>query len=250
LATSRRTFGIIGAAIAATIIVSIASYYYLNNNATSNKMGDLGNQVNNIPTVYPANATLNGVTYGELTAKWWQSRLGIASERNPISDTSGEHCSEGQSGNTWFLDGTFGGPVDRTCQIPSGKYILFPVMNAMCDYAEYPELKSEPELRKCAIEANDGVTELMVSIDGKRLSESELRRDKVTSPIFSLTLPEDNILGLPPGETQGVSDGFWVLTDPLTPGDHEIHFRGVIPDFSAGGTNNFVTEARYHITVQ
>jgi hypothetical protein len=147
------------------------------------------------------------------------------------------------------LAGTFGGLNERNCDIPSGKFILFPVINGECSYAEYPDLQSESELRSCAVSSNDGVTELMVTIDGQPINEAQLRSYRVQSPLFNLTLPENNIFGLPVSTTQAVSDGFWVFLPPLGPGQHEIHFRGAIVDFTTESQNNFVTESLYYIRV-
>jgi hypothetical protein len=38
-----------------------------------------------------------------------------------------------------------------------------------------------------------------------------LKSYRVSSPLFNLTLPENNVLGLsPPQTTKAVSDGYWV----------------------------------------
>jgi hypothetical protein len=42
-------------------------------------------------------------------------------------------------------------------------------------------------------------------------------------------LPENNILNLPANTTtQAVSDGNWVFVRPLSPGMHELSFRGEV----------------------
>ncbi len=245
-------------AAAATIVVFIGviAVYYLpqQQSAVAQTALNTSSPVNNTsmsstPLPFPADTIQYNQTYGEWTARWWQWLIRIPENINPALDATGQNCHEGQSGPVWFLAGTFGGLNERNCDIPVGISILFPVINAECSYAEYPDLQTESELRDCAVSSNDGVTELMVVIDGQTIDESQLRSYRVQSPLFDLDLPEGNILGLEVGSTQAVSDGFWVFLPPLAPGEHEIHFRGSVIDFTTQSQNNFVTESLYHITV-
>jgi hypothetical protein len=83
------------------------------------------------------------------------------------------------------------------------------------------------ELKTCAKGFQDQVTDLYVSIDGQNISETELEKYRIQSPPFNFTLPENNILELPKDtSTVAVSDGNWVFLRPLSPGAHEISFRG------------------------
>ena len=248
----------IAAAVAAVVAIgAIAVYYPSPQHAAiaqinSNTTGPLNNSsMSSAPTPFPPDTIQYNQTYGEWTARWWQWVVSVPEDRNPSADETGENCDEGQSGPVWFLAGTFGGLNQRNCDIPADRSIMFPVMNAECSYAEYPDLRTEAELRSCAVSANEGVTELMVAVDGRAIDESQLRSYRIQSPLFELTLPENNIFGLPAGTTQAVSDGFWVFLPPLGPGQHEIHFRGSIVDFTTESQNNFVTESLYRIrTVQ
>ena len=220
-----------------------------NGDSSSSIIAETSSINSTIPTAFPPETNQYGLTYGEWTAKWWQWALSIPEDKNPVTDETGAHCMEGQSGDVWFLAGSFGGRVERVCEIPAGKAILFPLMNAECSFAESPDLTTESELRSCAISSNDGVTELMTTIDGVAMKESDLRNYRVQSPLFEVNFPEGNIFGVTAGPTQAVSDGYWVFLSPLSPGNHEIHFRGATVDFTIGSTNNFVTESKYDVAV-
>jgi hypothetical protein len=246
--------------IAATVVLAIAiggiTAYYPSQQRTavaqigSNTINPVNNSnMSSAPTPFPTDTMQYNLTYGEWTARWWQWIVSLPEDRNPSIDETGENCAEGQSGPVWFLAGTFGGLNTRNCEIPAGRSIMFPVINAECSYAEYPDLHTESELRSCAVTSNDGVTELMVTIDGQAINESQLRSYRLQSPLFNLTLSENNIFGLPATTTQAVSDGFWVFLPALGPGQHEIHFRGAIVDFTTVSVNNFVTESLYRIRV-
>ena len=74
----------------------------------------------------------------ELSAEWWQWVYSIPQPyaadtaiSNPLFDTTGASCMAGQRGSVWFLAGTNGatGPVTRSCSVPEGASIFFPVIN-------------------------------------------------------------------------------------------------------------------------
>ena len=46
-----------------------------------------------------------------------------------------------------------------------------------------------------------------------------------------------------------MSDGFWILLEPLQPGGHEIHFKVALGDPTAIGPMNFALGVRYLLTV-
>src|SRR5262249_56510522 len=80
------------------------------------------------PRVYPTTEKVGGKTYAEWAAAWWQWGLGAPKDKNPISDRTGKFADRGQSGPVWFLAGTFGGKATRTCSVPAGKALFFPVV--------------------------------------------------------------------------------------------------------------------------
>ena len=100
-------------------------------------------------------------------------------------------------------------------------------------------MKTESDLRSCAKADQDKATNLQVTVDGVW----------VQSPLFNVTIPKDNVIGSPPGTTQAVSDGFWILLKPLPVGKHQIHFSGSLVDFTATGPLNFISDAKYNITI-
>lgn len=87
---------------------------------------------------------------------------------------------------------------------------------------------------------------LKVIIDGKKVKK--LGHFRVQSPLFGFTTPaENNLLGLP-GVTSGssVSNGFWLILKPLSPGNHVIHFEGA---FVSGPGAGFSQNVTYNLSV-
>jgi hypothetical protein len=190
-----------------------------------------------------------------LTAEWWQWALSIPAGQNPQTDSSGQYCMIGQRGSVWFLGGVFsGGPAERTCSVPEGVTLFFPIINEVnvnvtnvC--GQPPESEPVKDLRQMSKAFIDAVplTSVKVQVDGKN---APFRRFQ--SQVFAAALPEDNVFdaecsgagGLPAGiYSPAVDDGFYVTLGPLTPGkSHTIHFQAKQP-------SQPTTDVTYHLTV-
>jgi hypothetical protein len=196
------------------------------------------------PGVYPVDSTIYGKTYGEWSEEWWKWALSIPASSNPLLDKTGKFCAEGQSGDVWFLAGTWGETgVKRKCEVPAGKGIFFPIINAECSRIE-GNGETEEEFRSCARSLIDNVTVKEVKVDGKPLKN--LDNYRVGSGLFSFKLPKNNLLRLHPGSSLAVSDGYWIMMEPLSPGKHKIYIYGKAV-FQDGST--FETEVTYDLSV-
>ena len=74
----------------------------------------------------------------------------------------------------------YGKDASRQCSVPSDKAILFPILNSECSFAEFPSLKNEEQLRLCAKETQDTVTQVKASIDGKNITNLEEVQNSIT----------------------------------------------------------------------
>ena len=172
---------------------------------------------------------------------------------NPILDTTGASCTEKQSGPVFFLAGTTGsGAVVRKCTVPAGKALFFPILNALFGAAVGDCEPTKPEvacnladLRVSTAASMDSVT-LKTSIDDQPLQN--LDQQRVQSPVLTITYPDSSITGVSKGTyTPNVSDGYWLLLPPLSPGKHTIYFKGVV---TGGPFKDSVIEVTYKLTVQ
>ncbi|HZD36844.1 MAG TPA: hypothetical protein VE130_16685, partial [Nitrososphaeraceae archaeon] len=153
-------------------------------------------------------------------------------------------------GPVWFLGGTWGtSRAERTCTIPSDKAILFPVYNGECSTAEEPTRKSYEQLRECVIQGNlspGSQLFMKAAVDGTELKNLDSYR--VESQLFNLTLPQNNAFGVQEGMTQAVADGWFIMLEPLSKGNHTVEFSAVVVGLA--GEQNFSTEALYNLVVQ
>lgn len=203
----------------------------------------------------------------ELTAQWWQWLLSIpqtfdadgnatAPFINPLSDPSGDFCMVGQRGPIRFLVGSPGGsPVTRTCSVPEGATLFFPVINTATANTpnacgQGPENLTAKEQQAGLKPFIDAAQNLKVTVDRQTLNKSSLRRVQATP--FAIALPEDNLFvpGCatlnPPGQPAGVyspavADGYYASLDPLKPGSHKIHIQAQ--------SDNFTVDVTYNLTV-
>ncbi|MGH9839382.1 MAG: hypothetical protein ACREEM_11425, partial [Blastocatellia bacterium] len=198
-----------------------------------------------------------GHTYGEWSAKWWQFVFSIPAPDNPLLND--DKCSAGQSGKVWFLTGKLcigvGCPpvlnVVRTCTIPSGTALFFPIANSEADNLGVVPPLSLEQLREFARLGQDGVLSMTAEIDGRTVNGLDPAISspyRVVSPVFDYTIPDNNIyqaLGLPFGAQTvhgAVADGAFLMLAPLSVGPHVIHFTA-----SFGGGFGF--DITYHINV-
>jgi hypothetical protein len=180
-----------------------------------------------------------GKTYGEWGTAWWQWVLGIPLATNPLLDTTGAFCAEGQEGRVWFLAGTLGGAGERHCTVPAGKYLFFPIVTEIWIATEPGETASQA--RREVNTGIDGMNFLKVTVNGRPVRQ--LRNHRAESPVFQVVLPINNLAGLAPGAYgPAVTDGYWAMLGPVASGSYDISIRG--------RTNTFAVRVLYHLTVE
>jgi hypothetical protein len=197
---------------------------------------------------------------GKLAAAWWQWALSKPVAKNPTigSYSGGPKCNGRPVSATpgdkqwWFLAGATGGTkprVERTCTMPAGRWLFFPVANYV--YINTEPTDNEEVARQAANEYMDSVMSdpdlsIAVSVDGQEV----LRR--ADSPLFTVKIPEHNVFDsptfdLPAGSYDGVADGLWATVPPLSKGKHTVHFKLSAPNV---GTEGVTQNNTYHLTVR
>ena len=218
--------------------------------------------------VYPSDSLPAGKSYEQWAAKWWQWQQSIPLSQNPVYDLDGTYCGVSQHGPVWFLAGTNGSdPATRSCTIPRNKLIFFPIINYLNDYpCPFPGFQPGPgqdleQFLTIGYSVNSGVrqtidhvTALSVSLDGQPVQNltlpPELSAYRATSPFFffhadpSLS-PFDPCL---PGAWSAVADGYWVMLNPLSRGNHVLTFSGTETWPPPGSP--FTVTVTYNLSVQ
>jgi hypothetical protein len=165
--------------------------------------------------ILPQNSKPFGLTFNEWSIKWWQWLLAIPKSTNPALDYIGKYASIGQvHPNIFFLCQTMEGirqQPTRKISIHRGTSIFMPIINWISNFYEHGN--TEKELVEIAREKMDSVGNLELNLDG--INIQGLEKYRFLSNFFTVKLPKDNILDLPSGNARLISDGFWVLTEPI-----------------------------------
>jgi hypothetical protein len=172
----------------------------------------------------------------ELSVAWWQWALSKPVEDNPLigeDPTYSEAQCDGTpvtptQGKWWFLAGTLGNPVEppveRTYTMPVGTKLFFPVVNIVAfPFFEGETRQNQRQLARQYIRevVNASDFSMSVTVDGKEVKSNRIVR--ALSPVFSFTLPEDNVfdpLVPPPGvPADEYDDGVlqWTVGDIASP---------------------------------
>lgn len=199
---------------------------------------------NTYPSIFVPQSKPYGLTYGEWTVKWWEWALSSPISINPLLDDTGEHADINQNGPVWFLAGTIGCEnkvAHRTCSIPSGKAVLFPVINYVytCDVLE-SKFVTNSELVEHVVKDIDDIIVRDAILDGKAVPVYRVHSEP---PTFPLVIKDENKLNIPIGINNASADGYWVFLQPLAEGEHQISFHGAC----SGGIRN--SAASYHLKV-
>lgn len=181
-----------------------------------------------IPTVVlPPESVIEGLSLAEWNARSLQWFFSAPPAINSILDQTGAYCGYGQHGPVWFLAGAERDVV-RECTVPEGVHLFVPIFGSACSTVEPPPFfgRDEDELSKCASDALDmaegasGADALGLSIDGA--PAADILSYRAASSLFTVWLPEDNMLGVPAGVAQSVADGYQAMIAPLPAGEHEV----------------------------
>lgn len=196
--------------------------------------------------VYP-DEYVDGRPVSEYVNKWWQWTYTMPKELSPVRDMTGEHCQVGQSGDVWFLAGGYGtSKIRRSCVIPEGKFIFFPVINMVYYRGTEGELSCEKAKEYAALN-NDA----LVSI--------EIGLDSITAwnPANTRIASENcfDLLGLvsrklnPPRVYPAATDGYWVMLRPLAKGRHTLRFTARYGR-EKGAYGKMAQDIEYDLTVE
>ncbi len=173
-------------------------------------------------------STVEGKTIAEWTGEWWNWLVKEPFETNAQADPTGEHANRNQSGPVFFVAGSFGGPVERTFTVPTGKYLLVPMIPYVFWAPE--DGADEAAIRALAASNVDAIESPYFELDGVLLADPKSYRE--ASPPGGFTLSDSPLLrqlGLPAMDRLAVADGYWAMLEPLTAGEHTIRFGGMQP---------------------
>jgi hypothetical protein len=199
---------------------------------------------------YPPAATPYGISYADWAAKWWQWNLSQSKDQTNLA--SGPII-----GPVQFLAGAPGSiTATRNVTLPAGTAVFFSILSTWDDNSDCPNFDTNTlaQLQATADGNWSAAAETTCTIDG--VPVTGLDNPQTTSyyaqatPFSYVTAANDSVINLPcvPGGTAvspAVADGVYVMSAPLAPGLHTIHFVGIVGPTNAPYVHQDLT---YQIT--
>ena len=232
--------------------------------------------------IAPLNSDPHGKSYAAWIAAWWKWALETEASDSPLLDPNSSNCAAGdQPSGVRFLGGTFTGgaseEVVRTCTIPGGTALFFPILNGVWASTPAPNAVCSPPVfanswynttpadlgyqgfltqivEPVGVDPANPPGSLKLKVDGK--SAKDLVSLYLVSDIFfDVDLPDDSffdaIFGLDCFPAIVVSPnvgwGYYVFLNPLPPGLHTIRWKADATLPILGPLHQDVT---YHLTVE
>lgn len=184
---------------------------------------------------------------------WVRWATSLPQADGPVADPTGDKCAMGQAGNFWYLAGTFGGAVNRECDIPAGKTLVFPLINRwwMAAPEHYPDDEAIEATKPLVLDwfeqSRLNTCSLTLRIDGYEVRDSF---DELYDDFYILVddpFEADLVWDVPwteGGPMPSIGDGHYAVVTPLPPGDHVIELGGEVC-----GDAPFSTAATYQLHV-
>jgi hypothetical protein len=217
------------------------------------------------PGIAPPQSHPHGKTYAEWSAEHWKWVYSLPVHNHPLYDTASVGTGQPFE-HVWFLGGTYTATPDangnlaavanRTVTIPAGTALFFPIIDSEASVLE-GNGTTEAELRSTAQWLQDHAQDMTCSVDDGVVRR--LGNYRVQSPLFTIgPVPANNVfeasgVTAPEGTTTpSVSDGVFVMVEPLSVGRHTIHFTGLVVFTLAqdGFDFSFSQDITYHLTVK
>jgi hypothetical protein len=183
------------------------------------------------------------MTYAQHQALAWQQVIALPAPINPELPQNPDDCSLGTP-KVRLLVGAFA-DVERSCTIPTGNAVVFSPIAIECSTLEAPPFHGDntAQLLACAHRFADTVTGVRATVDGLPVDNIDAYR--VVSQPFPIAPPDNNILGVSAGNGFGASEGWWIVSKPMSPGNHTISWQVTGVDPESGPDEGAAT---YHIT--
>ncbi|WP_433442291.1 signal protein [Nonomuraea sp. CA-141351] len=158
-----------------------------------------------------------------IQGRWWTWAASEGENTNPVTDATGEFCDRNQPEDVWFLAGTFGGTLRRTCRIPVGRPVVVPLVNLTGTDVQCKEFMATAKGK--------------ATLDGKAVTPERLEEENVV-----VTGAAGNPVTGEEGTSTSYACGLWVRLPALKLGRHTLLIRGSSGDFHTGVDYTLIVE--------
>jgi len=134
--------------------------------------------------------------------------------------------------------------------LPAGKGLFIPVSQMEISDKDAPN-RSIEDLHKIAKKDQDSVTSLYLKINDKEYTRQELSKYRIPTEDFEVSFPKNPIFGVTEGISKVVTDGYYIITEPLKKGNYTILYKSslICPDIDCIQPN-FAQDIKYNLIVK
>jgi hypothetical protein len=185
--------------------------------------------------LFQPDAVVEGLSQSEWSRVWWQWAASFDRASSPVADLTGSKCGLKQNNGVWFLAGTYGTHrTVRTCVVPRGKPLFFPLINYVV-MPSGPDCCTCESVKRSAAAKTDRPAALVLEIDGKSIAPLEFYR-QATAECFDMSANTPASARIFPS----AANGYYVMLKPLAPGKHTLNFGGILSEMSQAVTYTIV----------
>ena len=212
--------------------------------------------------LFSKNELINGVSYEEWVAKYWQY---LATETPDLGFIHENGCHIHQEDSVVMLmdPAVVSGSINQECTIPADRAILISIWTGECDdgMEDYINASFE-QIKKCARGFDMGQIRSIVKVDGATISQlavndnttlTNTNATEIYTKEFAITLNSDSRIPqeIGPGTYRSAAHGWFVFLKPLPTGDHTIYLKTTVQPTSLSGGGTLTTaEYTYRLKVQ
>ncbi len=199
---------------------------------------------NNLGLPNPDSKLLFGKSNQQWSTEWWKTMMSYDCAHNPLNQQSWS-ITVNQASPVVFLTGMTSGISVRTIEVSRDKALFIPIINVLKEYPAVnldqnprPDQTVEQFLKTEAAKYINLATNIKVVLDRNLIKITAT--DRVATDLFYFKANKDlaGCVGQAvTGQLQvGVSDGYWIVIDHLSPGRHTLHTHaeilatGIVPD--------------------
>lgn len=217
-----------------------------------------GQESSSQPKIFLPGSSPYGIPFKQWVGKWWQWYVSVPKTESPNHPDYPNHiakvnCAIRQNASSpiffLFTPLVDEPSPDRTCDVPKDKAILLPIISGEADNGDPEQAdKSDQGMSQTAKAGND-YGAISIKLDNTKLNFNEDPKFRAMSDFFNITLPEHNLWEEKekPGTYKGITEGYFLLLNPLTPGNHTLYYEAAT---NPPNPNVYAQAVTYHLNVK